>query len=101
MVFSNKENAVVKNDFVETRWNTYAYKICREHPTKSWNRVSVYRRLKRFQENDYMDGRAGLGRQQIITTEKNENLIENLACSPEDNLVVDTCFEEMLKKTLV
>ena len=48
-----------------------------------------------------MDGRAGLGRQQIITTEKNENLIENLACSPEDNLVVDTCFEEMLKKTLV
>lgn len=48
-----------------------------------------------------MDGRAGLGRQQIITTKKNENLIENLASSPEDNLVVDACFEEMSKKTLV
>ena len=48
-----------------------------------------------------MDGRAGLGRQQIITTKKNENLIENLACSPEDSLVVDAFFEEMLEKTLV
>ena len=83
MVFFNEEKAVIKNDFLEKGWN--AYKICKEHPTKSWNRVSVYRLLKIFQEDNSMDRRAGSGRQQTITTEENENLIENLICSQEDN----------------
>ena len=65
MVFSNKENAAIKNDFLERRWNDS--KICMEHSTKSWNRVSVYRQ-KRFQEDNSMDRRAGSGRQRTITT---------------------------------
>ena len=83
MVFSNGEKAVIKNDFLEIEWN--AYKICKEHPTKSWNRVSVYILLKRFQEDNSMDRRAGSGRQRTITTEEKENLIENLICSQEEN----------------
>ena len=83
MFFSNEKKAVIKNDFLERGWN--AYKICKEHLTKSWNRVSVYRLLKRFQEDNSMDRRAGSGRQRIISTEENENLIENLIFSQEDN----------------
>ena len=56
-----------------------------EHPTKSWNRVSVYRLLKRFQEDNSMDRIAASGRQQIITSKESENLIENLIFSQEDN----------------
>ena len=78
MVFSNKEKAVIKNDFLERGWN--ADKICKEHPTKSWNIVSLHRLLKRCQE----DRRAVSGRQRT-NTNKNENLIENLICSQEDN----------------
>ena len=83
MVFSNEEKVVIKNDFLERGW--YAYKICKEHPTKSWNRVSIYRLLKRFQEDNSIDWRAGSGRQRTITTEENKNLIENLISSQEDN----------------
>ena len=56
-----------------------------EHPTKSWNRVSVYRLLKRFQEDNSIYRRAGSGRQYTITAGENENLIKNLICSQEDN----------------
>ena len=66
VVFSNKEKAAIKNDFLERRWNDS--KICMEHSTKTWNRVSVYRLLKRFQEDNSMDRRAGSGRQRTITT---------------------------------
>ena len=73
MVFSNEEKAVIKNNCFERWWS--AYKICKEHPTKHWNRGSVYKHLKRFQEDNSMDRRAGSGRQRKITTEENENFI--------------------------
>ena len=82
MVFSNEEKAVVKNDFLEREWNTY--KICKDHSTKSWNRFSIYIHLKRLQEHNSMDRRAGSSRQRIITTKENENHIENLICSQEE-----------------
>ena len=69
MVFSNEVKANFKNDFLERGWN--AYKIFKEHPTKSWNRVSIYRLLKRFQEDNSMDRRAGSVRKRTITTEEN------------------------------
>ena len=46
IVFYEEEKAVIKNDFLERGWN--GFKICKEHPTKSWNRVSVYRLWKDF-----------------------------------------------------
>ena len=54
-------------------WN--AYKICKEYTTKSWKRVSIYRLLKLFQEDNYMDRSAGSGRQQTIAIEEYQNLI--------------------------
>ena len=84
IVFSNEKKAVIKSGFLERGWN--AYKICKKHPGKSWNRVSVYRLLKRFQEDNYMVGRAGSGRQRTITTEENENLIKYLIFLQEHNL---------------
>ena len=83
MVFSNEEKAVIKNNFLERGWN--AYKVCNVYPIKCWNRVSVYRLVKRLQEDNYMDRRAGSGRQRTTNTEENENLIENLIRSQEDN----------------
>ena len=83
MVFSNEEKAAIKNVFLERWWN--AYKICKEHPTESYIRVSVCRILRRFQEDNSVDRIAGSGRRRTITTEENENLIENLICSQEDN----------------
>ena len=97
MVFSNEEKSVIKNGFLDRGWN--AYKICKENPTNSWNRVSAYRLLKRFQKDNSMDGRAGSGRQRIITTEENENLIENLICSQEDSLGSFMSLSEVEKNT--
>ena len=62
-----------------------AFKICKKHPTKIWNRVSIYRLLKRYQEYNSMNRRVRSSREQTITTEENENLIENLICSQEHN----------------
>ena len=41
--------------------------------------------LKRFQDDNSIDKRADSGRQRTITTEEDENLIENLICSQEEN----------------
>ena len=71
------------NIFFERVWN--AYKVCKELSTKNWNRVFVYRLLKRFQEDNSMDRIAASGRQQTITSKESENLIENLIFSQEDN----------------
>ena len=76
VVFSNQEKVAIK------KWSS---RKRMEHPTKSWNIVSVYRLLKRFQEDNSMYRRAGSGRQWTITAEENENLIKNLICSQEDN----------------
>ena len=71
MVFSNEEKALTKNNFLERGWN--ADRICKDF------------KLKRFQEDNSMDRRTGSNRQRTITTEENENLIESLICSQEDN----------------
>ena len=60
-------------------------KICKEHPTKCWNRVFVYKIFDRLQKDLSIDRSAGSDRQQIITTEKNGKLIENLIYLQEDN----------------
>ena len=95
---TNKK-AVIKNDFFERRWN--AYKSSNQHSTKVWNRVSVYRLLKRFQEDNSLDRRAGSGRQRTITTEEKTTLFENLICSQEDNSGSHMSQREVEKKTVI
>ena len=65
-----------------------------EHSTKTWNRVSVYRLLKRFQEDNSMDRRAGSGRQRTITTieiERRKFLPKKIS---QEGLLVATWVEE-------
>ena len=83
MVFSSEEKAVIKNDFIEKQWS--AYRICKEHLTKNWNKVSVQRLLNRFKENESMSRRPGSGRPRTATTAENEEIVEELICSQEEN----------------
>ena len=83
MVFSSEDKAIIKNDFVEKGWSSY--RICQEHPSKNWNRVSVHRLLKRFEKDASMDRRPGSGRPVTVTTEENEELVGDLICSQEEN----------------
>ena len=83
MVFSSDEKAFINNYFLEKGWNDN--RICTEHPTKNWDRVSVYRLLKRFQETGAMERKQGSVRPQTPCTQENENLVEQLIFSQEDN----------------
>ena len=83
MVFSNEEKTIIKNDFNKKQWS--AYRICKEHPTKNWNKVSVQRLLNRFKENGSMDRKPGSGRPRTATTAENEEIVEDLICSQEES----------------
>ena len=74
MVFSFEEKAVIKNDFLEKGWT--AYRICKEHPTKGWNKVSVQRLLKRFKETGTMDRKKGSGCPRTATSDENADEIK-------------------------
>ena len=45
----------------------------------------MYRLLKRFKEEDSMDRKTGSGRPRTVTNVQNEELVEDLICSQEDN----------------
>ena len=53
---------------------------------QNWNRVSVHKLLKRFEKDDSMERRPGSSRPVTVTIEKNEELVEDLICSQEENL---------------
>ena len=75
LVFSSEDKAIIKNDFVEKGWSSY--RICQEHPSKNWNRVSAHRLLKRFEKGASMDRRPRAG---TVTAEENE-LVGDLICT--------------------
>ena len=97
MVFSDEDKAVIKNDFMEKNWS--AYRICKEHPNKNWNQVSVRRLLKRFQCYGTLDRRSGSGRPRTVTTEENEMIVEELICSQEENPGTHLSPREIEKET--
>ena len=99
MVFSSEDKAIIKNDFVEKGWSSY--RICQEHPSKNWNRVSVHRLLKRFEKDGSMDRRPGSGRPVTVTTEENEELVGDLICSQEENLGTHLSPREIEKVTSI
>ena len=92
-----EDKAVIKNDFLEKGWSYY--RICKEHPTKNWNKVSVYRLLKRFKEENTMDRKIGSGRPRTVTNEENEELVAELICSQEENPGTHMSPREIEKNT--
>ena len=75
------------------------FRICKEHPTKKWNKVSVQRLLKRFQEHGSMDRRPGSGRPRTSTTAENEQIVEELIFSQEDRPGTHSSPREIEKHT--
>ena len=82
MVFSFEDKIIIKNDYLEKDWN--AYEIWREHPSKGWNRFSVRRLIKRFEETGTMERKQGSGRPITVTTDENTEVVEELICSQEE-----------------
>ena len=79
MVFSNEEKVAIKNDYLERGWN--AYKICEEHPTKSWNRVSVCRLSEKISRRYFYGWKSWFRQTTNNYHQKNENPIESLISS--------------------
>ena len=79
MVFPSEEKAVIKNDFIEKEWS--AYGVCKEHPTRNWNKVFVQRLLNCFEKHGTIHRGPGSGRPRTATSEENEEMI----CSQEEN----------------
>ena len=48
MVLTDKQKAVIENDFNEKGWN--AYKIWKEHPSFECSRMAVHNVIKKIKE---------------------------------------------------
>ena len=82
MVLTDKQKAVIENDFNEKGWN--AYKIWKEHPSFECSRMAVHNLIKKIKETGSTERRKGSGRPVNATTEENASIFEELVCSQED-----------------
>ena len=82
MVFSEQDKAVIKACVNEKGWS--GNRILKEFPGKDWNRRSVYRLIKKIKETGSTDRKRGSGRPRTAQTEENEEAVEELILSQED-----------------
>ena len=82
MVLTDKQKAVIENDFNEKGWN--AYKIWKEHPSFECSRMAVHNLIKKIKETGSTERRKGSGQPVTATTEENASIFEELVCSQED-----------------
>ena len=82
MVLTDKQKAVIENDFNEKGWN--AYKIWKDHPSFECSRMAVHNLIKKIKETGSTERRKGSGRPVTATTEENASIFEELICSQED-----------------
>ena len=78
MVLTNKQKAVIENDFNEKGWN--AYKICKEHPSFECSRMAVHNLIKKIKETGSTERCKGSGRPVTATTEENALIFEEPVC---------------------
>ena len=83
MVFSDDDKAIIANDFDEFGLN--AYQIWKRHHLKNWKYTSVKRLLNGYKLNGNMRRKKGSGRPVTVTTEKNQDLVEETICSQEND----------------
>ena len=83
MVLTEKQKAVIENDFIEKGWN--AHKIWQEHPSFECSRMAIHNLIKKIKETGSTDRKKGGGRPVTATTEENGDLVEELICSQEEN----------------
>ena len=83
MVFSAEDKAIIKHLFVEKGYT--AYRIWKENPQRKWDKTSVKRLTKRYEQTGSMDRKKGSGRPCTAVTDENAEQVEEMICSQEDN----------------
>ena len=82
MVLTEKQKAVIENDYYEKGWN--AHKIWKEHPSFKCSRMAVHNLITKIKETGSIERRKESGRPITATTEANASMFEELVCSQED-----------------
>ena len=82
MVLTEKQKAVIENDFNEKGWN--AHKIWTEHPSFNCSQMCVHNLIKKIKETGSTERKKGSGRSVTAKTEKNAAIVEDPICSQED-----------------
>ena len=80
--FSDADKAIIENDYLDKGWCPYT--IWAQHPTKGWDRTSVWRLVKKIAATGSTARRKGSGRPITVTTEENVEIVNDLAQSQED-----------------
>ena len=76
MVLTDKQKAVIENDFNEKGWN--AYKIWKEHPSFECSHMAVHNLIKKIKETGLTKHCKGSSRPVTATTEENASIFEEL-----------------------
>lgn len=82
MVLTEKQKAVIENDFIEKGWN--AHKIWTEDPSFECSRIAIHNLIMKIKETGSTDRKKGSGRPITATTDENGELVEELICSQEE-----------------
>ena len=99
MVLTNKEKAVIENDFNEKGWN--AYKIWKEHPSFECSWMAVHNLIKKIKETGLTEHCKGSGWPVTATTEENKLIFEELVCSQEDELGTHNSIRQIAPRILI
>lgn len=83
MVFSDADKAIIRHYYDDKGFN--AYQIWKANPEKNWTKNSVSCLIKRYVEFGTMERQKGSGRPVTATSQENQDFVEELICSQEDN----------------
>ena len=82
MIFSAADKAIIQHYYHDKHYTPY--RIWKENPEKKWNKASVCNLISKFVKTGSMDRKKGSGRPRTATCTENENLMEEMICSQED-----------------
>ena len=82
MVLTDKQKAVIENDFNEKGWDTY--KIWQERLSFECSLMAVHNLIKKIKETGSTERRKGNGRPVTAITEENVSIFMGLVCLQED-----------------
>ena len=80
--FSDADKIVIQNEIDEFELN--AHQIWKRHKQKNWKYCSVKRVVARYKKYGTMERKKGSGRPRTARTEENEETVEELIMSQED-----------------
>ena len=99
MVLTDKQKAVIENDFNEKGWN--AYKIWKEHPSFEYSCMAVHNLIKQIKETGLTERCKGSSRPVTTTTEENASIFEELVCLQEDEPGTHNSIRQIAPQILI